>query len=59
MRTIDVSKGNMRRYHELTRSSLLFKMQYIVQEMLHSDTGVPIRSHRSKLLATVPSAFTG
>jgi hypothetical protein len=35
------------------------KMQYLVQEMLHSDKGVPIRSHRSKLLATVPSVFTG
>ena len=35
-----------------------FSLVGLVQEMLHSETGVPIRSHRYKLTA-VPSVFTG
>lgn len=35
------------------------KMQCLVQEMLHSEMGVPVRSHRNRLLSAVPSVFTG
>ena len=34
-------------------------MQALVQMMLHSESGVRIRSHRNKLLTAVPSVFTG
>lgn len=33
-------------------------MQAMVQEMLNSETGVPIRSHRHRL-TVIPSVFTG
>lgn len=35
------------------------QMQAVVQRMLHSDDGVPIRSHKRRLISAIPSAFTG
>lgn len=35
------------------------QIQTIVQKMLHSDHGVPIRSHKRRLISAIPSAFTG
>ena len=37
----------------------LVQMQAVVQKMLHSETGVPIRSHKRRLISAIPSAFTG
>lgn len=34
-------------------------MQGVIQKMLHSDHGVPIRSHKRRLISAIPSAFTG
>lgn len=38
---------------------LYSRIQTIVQKMLHSDHGVPIRSHKRRLISAIPSAFTG
>lgn len=35
------------------------RMQGVIQKMLHSEHGVPIRSHKRRLISAVPSAFTG
>ena len=35
------------------------QMQSLVQQMLHSDHGVPIKSHKRRLISAIPSAFTG
>ena len=37
----------------------LSQMQALVQKMLHSEYGVPIRSHKRRLISAIPSAFTG
>ena len=38
---------------------LIIQMQAVVQKMLHSESGVPIRSHKRRLISAIPSAFTG
>lgn len=35
------------------------QMQAVVQKMLHSEHGVPIRSYKRRLISAIPSAFTG
>jgi len=35
------------------------QMQAFVQQMLHSEHGVPIRSHKRRLISAIPSVFTG
>ncbi|XP_064406402.1 regulator of G-protein signaling 7-like [Halichondria panicea] len=35
------------------------RMQGVIQKMLHSEHGVPIRSHTRRLISAIPSAFTG
>lgn len=38
---------------------LYSKMQAIVQKMLHSEHGVPIKSYKRRLISAIPCAFTG
>lgn len=38
---------------------LYLRMQGVVQQMLHSENGVPIKSHKRRLISAIPSAFTG